>query len=232
MSLPQRSRLDVRMSRGSPPPAGTIRVTLSTGAHLVRHHWRRGTSAMSHNAILAVISLLAEKWPSCFSIIESGRRPLKLGIRDDVLAALDGAISAGKVSAALRWYVSSPEYQRRLLHGACRVDLNGRPAGTVSHEDEAHARAQLAAIEVKRVECASASSNSAPALNLAGRMKQTSQAEQLNVPPAARLPPKSRRPTPAKPLTLKDVRRKRPAEDAEQRPTKKPRGQIRAWRAP
>src|SRR6516165_7236004 len=89
---------------------------------------------MSHNAILAVISLLAEKWPSCFSIIESGRRPLKLGIRDDVLAALDGAISAGKVSAALRWYVSSPEYQRRLLHGAWRVDLNGRPAGTVAQE--------------------------------------------------------------------------------------------------
>src|SRR5262249_6315600 len=78
-----------------------------------RHRWRGGTIAMSHNAILAVISLLAEKCPSCFSIIESGRRPLKLGIRDDVLAALDGAISAGKVLAALRWCVSSPEYQRR-----------------------------------------------------------------------------------------------------------------------
>ena len=187
---------------------------------------------MSHNAILAVISLLAEKWPSCFSIIESGRRPLKLGIRDDVLAALDGAISAGKVSAALRWYVSSPEYQRRLLHGAWRVDLNGRPAGTVSQEDEAHARVQLAAIEAKRAECASASSNSAPALNLA-RMKQTSQAEQLNVPPAARLPPKSTTPpASAKPLTLKDVRGKRLAEHAEQPPTRKSRGQIRAWRAP
>src|SRR5262245_18776865 len=35
----------------------------------------------------------------------------------------------------------------------------------------------------------------------------------------------------AKPLTLKDVRGKRPAEDAGQRPTRKPRGQIRAWRA-
>ena len=185
---------------------------------------------MSRHAILAVISLLAEKWLSCFSIIESGRRPLKLGIRDDVLAALDGAISAGKVSAALRWYVSSPEYQRRLLHGAWRVDLNGRPAGTVSQEDEAHARAQLAALEAKR---AVASSNSAPALNLAERMKQTSQTEQLNVPPAARLPPKSTPPpAPAKPLTLKDVRGKRLAEDAEQRPTSKPRGQIRAWRAP
>jgi len=188
---------------------------------------------MSHNAILAVISLLAEKWPSCFSIIESGRRPLKLGIRDDVLAALDGAISAGKVSAALRWYVSSPEYQRRLLHGAWRVDLNGRPAGTVSEEDEAHARAQLAAIEAKRAGCASGSSDSAPALNLAERMKQTSQAEQLNVPLVARLPPKSTPPpAPAKPLTLKDVRGKRPAEHAEQPPTRKPRGQIRAWRAP
>src|SRR5262249_38201279 len=37
---------------------------------------------------------------------------------------------------------------------------------------------------------------------------------------------------PAKPLTLKDVRGKRPAEAAEQRPTGKPRGQSRAWRAP
>jgi ProP effector len=131
---------------------------------------------MSHNAILAVISLLAEKWPCCFSIIEPGRRPLKRGIREDVLAALGGAISAGKVSAALRWYVSSPEYQRWLVHGAWRVDLNGKPAGIVSQEDEAHARAQLAAIEAKRAKCASASSNSAPALNLGERIKQTSQA--------------------------------------------------------
>jgi ProP effector len=173
---------------------------------------------MSHNAVLAVISLLAEKWPWCFSIIESGRRPLKLGIRDDVLNALGGAISAGKVSAALRWYVSSPEYQRRLVHGAWRVDLNGKPAGIVSRENEAHDRAQLPAIEAKRTECASASLNSAPAPNLTERMKETSQAEQRNVPPAARLPPKpTTPPAPAKPLTLKDVRGKRLAEHAEQR---------------
>jgi ProP effector len=158
---------------------------------------------------------------------------LKRGIREDVLAALGGAISAGKVSAALRWYVSSPEYQRRLVHGAWRVDLNGKPAGIVSQEDEAHARAQLASIEAKRAKCASASPNSAPAPNLGERMKQTSQAEQPNVPPAARLPPKpTTRPAPARPLTLKDVREKRLAEHAEQRSTKNPPGQIRAWRAP
>jgi sRNA-binding protein len=41
---------------------------------------------MTHNAVLAVISLylLAEKWPCCFSIIESGRRPLKLGAFGDI----------------------------------------------------------------------------------------------------------------------------------------------------
>ena len=183
---------------------------------------------MSHKAILVVVSLLAEKWPCCFSIIESGRRPLKLGIRDEVLAGLGGAISAGKVSAALRWYVSSPEYQRRLVHGAWRVDLNGNPVGIVSQEDEAHARAQLAAIEAKRAECVSAST---PALNLAERMMQTSQG-QPNAPPVARLPPKpTMPPAPAKTLTLKDMRGKRLAEHAEQRPTN-PRGQIRAWRAP
>jgi sRNA-binding protein len=43
---------------------------------------------MGRNAIVAVISLLAEKWPCCFSIPESRRRPLKLGIREDVLASL------------------------------------------------------------------------------------------------------------------------------------------------
>ena len=86
------------------------------------------------------------------------------------LAALDGAISAGKVSAALRSYVSSPEYQRRLVHGAWRVDLNGNPVGIVSQEDEAHARAQLAGIEAKRAECVSAST---PALNLAERQTRS-----------------------------------------------------------
>jgi sRNA-binding protein len=178
---------------------------------------------MGRNAIVAVISLLAEKWPCCFSIPESRRRPLKLGIREDVLASLDGAIPAGKVSAALRWYVSSPEYQRRLVHGAWRVDLNGRPAGTVSEEDEAHARALLFAMQPKPPERARAEPQ---------RVEQTLQTEQRNVPPAPRLPAK---PTtsakPAKSHAITEVRAKQMADQAERRLTKKP-GQIRAWRAP
>ena len=106
---------------------------------------------------------------------------MKLGIREDVLAALGGAIPAGKVSAALRWYVSSPEYQRRLVHGAWRVDLNGRPAGTVSEDDEAHARALLFAMQPKPPERARAEPQ---------RVEQTLQTEQRNVSPA-RLPARS-----------------------------------------
>ena len=155
---------------------------------------------MSRNAIVAAISLLAEKWPCCFSIPECRRRPLKLGIREDVLAALDGAIPAGKVSAALRWYVSSPEYQRRLVRGAWRVDLNGRPAGIVSEEDEAHARALLFAIQPKPPERALTSSNSESLVNLAQRVEKTLQTEQRNVSPTPRLPAKPMTPPPpAKP---------------------------------
>jgi len=187
---------------------------------------------MRRSATVAVISLLAEKWPCCFIIPESQRRPLKLGIREDVLAAIDGAIPAGKVSAALRWYVSSPEYQRRLVHGAWRVDLNGRPAGTVSQEDEAHPHALLFAIQPKPPEHARPLSNSEPRLNLAQRVEQTLQTEQRNVPAASRLPAKPTTPSaPAKSLAITQVRAKQLVEEAEQRPTKK-RGQIRAWRAP
>jgi ProP effector len=179
--------------------------------------------------MLAVISLLAEKWPCCFSIPGSRRRPLKLGIREDVLAALDGAIAAGKVSAALRWYVSSPEYQRRLVHGTWRVDLNGRPAGTVSEEDEAHACALLVAIEPKSPEVARPSSSSELRVNLAQRLEQTLEAR--NVSPAPPLPAKPTTSSrPAKSLAVTEVRSKQMADQAGQRLTK--HGQIRAWRAP
>jgi len=176
---------------------------------------------MGRNAIVAAISLLAEKWPCCFSIPESRRRPLKLGIREDVLASLDGAIPAGKVSAALRWYVSSPEYQRRLVHRAWRVDLNGRPAGTVSEEDEAQARALLFAMQPKPPERARAEPQ---------RVEQTLQTEQRK-PPAPRLPAKPTSAEPGKSHAITEVCAKQMADQAERRLTKKP-GQIRAWRAP
>jgi ProP effector len=182
---------------------------------------------MSRNAIVGVISLLAEKWPCCFSIPYSQRRPLKLGIREDVLAALDGAIPASKVSAALRWYVSSREYQRRMVHGAWRVDLNGMPAGTVSEEDEAHARALLFAIQPKPPERARASSNSEPQ-----RVEQTLQTEQRKCATRATFAGQADDVFRARKVPLDHGS----ACKADGRPSRaaaeKKRGQIRAWRAP
>ena len=51
----------------------------------------------------AVIELLAETWPECFSIWEKRRRPLKIGIHRDVLAALDGAVTPVELSRAFRF---------------------------------------------------------------------------------------------------------------------------------
>jgi ProP effector len=96
---------------------------------------------MSHSpkarnpSIAAVIELLAETWPYCFSIYENRRRPLKIGIHHDILAALDGAISAEELEQALRCYVSNKVYRARLATGAIRVGLEGLPAGTVAEKD-------------------------------------------------------------------------------------------------
>ena len=82
----------------------------------------------------AVIALLAERWPETFSLYEKRRRPLKIGIRGDVIAALAGALTEDEVRHALRFYCGNEFYLRACLCGAWRVGLDGKPAGTVTRE--------------------------------------------------------------------------------------------------
>jgi sRNA-binding protein len=91
--------------------------------------------AARNPGIAAVIELLAETWPHCFSIYENRRRPLKIGIHLDILAALDGAVSAEELEQTLRCYVSNKVYRSRLVTGAIRVGLDGLPAGSVAEKD-------------------------------------------------------------------------------------------------
>jgi len=93
--------------------------------------------------------LLAERWPQCFAVYERRRRPLKTAIHLDVLAALDGAITPAELGIALRVYVGNAAYLRGLLCGAWRIDLDGKPAGAVTAEQEADAKSKLAAIAAK-----------------------------------------------------------------------------------
>jgi ProP effector len=87
--------------------------------------------------VTTILELLAERWPSAFSIYEARRRPLKIGIHLDILAALDGAVTPGDLGCALRVYVGNRVYRSRLVAGAARIGLDGEPAGIVSEAEAA-----------------------------------------------------------------------------------------------
>jgi ProP effector len=82
----------------------------------------------------AIIALFAERWPKCFSVWERRRRPLKIGIHLEIIAALDGIVTPAQVSAALRAYIGNRVYRCRSYAGATRIDLAGNDAGVVTLE--------------------------------------------------------------------------------------------------
>jgi ProP effector len=92
--------------------------------------------------IAAIIELLCDRFPQTFS--RYGPRPLKVGVYADVLAALGDGVQPRDLQSALRAYTSNARYLRVLSAGACRIDLDGKPAGTATPEDEAVAKARLA----------------------------------------------------------------------------------------
>jgi ProP effector len=93
----------------------------------------------------ALIVQLAERWPKCFSVFERRRRPLKLKIHLDILAALDGAVTPAELSLAMALYTHNSWYLRAAMRrGADRVDLEGNPVGTVTERDILNAAQELA----------------------------------------------------------------------------------------
>jgi ProP effector len=93
-------------------------------------------------AAFELIGVLAERFPACFAVNPSYRRPLKLGIHVDILAQLGDMIAPRDLSNALRIYVSNIKYLKALVVDADRVDLNGMPAGTVTAEQADIAKVQ------------------------------------------------------------------------------------------
>jgi ProP effector len=96
-----------------------------------------------HHDEQRIIELLADRWPNCFAVRECQRRPLKVGIRADLEFILADAVPLKMLHAAIRFYVNNDEYLRRLLPGAWRFDLDGKPAGSVTADEVAAARTQL-----------------------------------------------------------------------------------------
>jgi ProP effector len=93
----------------------------------------------SYEEVCKITALLAERWPQCFAIKGPRRRPLKIGITEDVFAALGETISLPKLRHVLAAYCSNKKYRAHLVTGAVRIDLDGAPAGTVTAQQAQHA---------------------------------------------------------------------------------------------
>jgi ProP effector len=86
------------------------------------------------------ISQLAKLYPNCFC---HPRQPLKIGIREDIVARCPD-IQPGLIASALKTYTRSVDYLETLKAGAARIDLDGNPAGRVTLEDEQDAHRKIA----------------------------------------------------------------------------------------
>lgn len=88
------------------------------------------------------LAIIAERYPKCFALAEADRRPLKIGIGAEIIAANPG-IQRSRIGAALAWYTRSWAYLERLTEGAERVDLAGAVAGTVTASEAADALVKI-----------------------------------------------------------------------------------------
>ena len=93
----------------------------------------------------AAYELLHEHYPELFDL--KAAKPLQIGIH--VSLAEDGKLSKTKIRRALNSYVQQLAYIRSVANGGARHGLAGE-VGTVSEEDQAHAKARVEDIEAKR----------------------------------------------------------------------------------
>ncbi len=95
------------------------------------------------------IGLLAELFPRCFTRQNyDPHKPLKIRIATELVSL--GIVTPDEVALALSIYTRRLMYQRALASGAPRIGLDGDPAGEVTAEEIAHAKATVAAIEAKQ----------------------------------------------------------------------------------
>lgn len=93
------------------------------------------------------VELLKVHYPGCFHE-QKGMRPLKTGIRHDLVKALGGRediVTGDKACmvSSLSWYVNTLAYHRSVVEGAERIDLEGNMAGQVTAEEARYSSEKL-----------------------------------------------------------------------------------------
>jgi sRNA-binding protein len=86
----------------------------------------------------AVLRTLAERWPKTFFPESKKRKPLKVGILEDLTAAAPD-INRKMLRLALRMYTTTDAYLFACSKGHKRIDLNGNEVEEISERDKARA---------------------------------------------------------------------------------------------
>jgi ProP effector len=105
-------------------------------------------------AVVASIAAFADRFAVASVILETRRRPLKIGIAQDIYAAAP-EIDKRDLQMALAHYCKRAGYLRSMTSGAGRADLDGAAAGVVTDEAAASARvvpAQAMAARTRRAQ--------------------------------------------------------------------------------
>jgi sRNA-binding protein len=95
------------------------------------------------------IAVLAERFPAAFFVFEQRRRPLKIGVFDEIVGAASD-LDIRRLKLAVRLYTSAVGYQRSLVEGAPRIDLAGAQVGAVTAEEAAKAQERVKALLARR----------------------------------------------------------------------------------
>lgn len=90
----------------------------------------------------SILAEWAQKFPKAFGSIKI---PLKIGVKDDLLAAYENSsYSKAQIRLALKSYLSSYQYYSSMLNHKKRHDLNGEFVEDIAEEHLAHAAKQIA----------------------------------------------------------------------------------------
>jgi ProP effector len=103
------------------------------------------SSKRKRASVTAALSFLVDAFPKAFTANPKLRQPLKIGIADDPIVRIDGAIQPRHLRLALTLYCGSVSYLRNCKVGAERVGLDGDVTGVVTAAEAEHAIDRLKA---------------------------------------------------------------------------------------
>jgi len=86
---------------------------------------------------------LAEQFPEVFAMRSKDRRPLAIGIHDELLK-IETGLSANQLRHAMASYCTSIGYLHQVREGAARIGLDGHPVGVVTAAEAEDAPKRLA----------------------------------------------------------------------------------------